>query len=114
MKPICVLLSVTYCLLLYFGVVSSLSGVDSGVPTSSRSSKFTENDGNVKIPTSIMDSLEVMYIMDVGTPTDFEEVVLDKYAVKELLPWVRQLKDELTRTHINPDGHELRVSLALI
>lgn len=53
-------------------------------------------------------SVEILYVMDPGAP-DFEEVPIDDLAKLHLLPWVWQLKDELTRSISNPTGQDLRV-----
>ncbi len=56
-----------------------------------------------------VDSLEILYVMDPNGPYCFDEVPIDDFVKRQLLSWVRQLKDELTRSSIKPMGHDLRV-----
>jgi hypothetical protein len=56
-----------------------------------------------------INDMEVLYVMDPNSHICFEEVYVDDFVTANLLPWVRNLKDELTRTPDNPDGEDLKV-----
>lgn len=55
------------------------------------------------------ESLEILYVMDPNGANCFSNVPLQDYARFQLIPWVRELKDELTRSSTKPLGHDLRV-----
>jgi hypothetical protein len=54
-------------------------------------------------------SFEVLYVMDENPPGCNDKVPIDDVARRKLLPWVRELKDELTRSTSKPSGYDLRV-----
>lgn len=58
---------------------------------------------------NLLEYLEVLYVMDPNSDICFERVYIDDFAAANLLPWVRGLKDELTRTPNNSQGEELKV-----
>ncbi len=53
---------------------------------------------------------QTLYIMDPNSEKCFEEVSVDTFTLKNLLSWVRELRDELTRTEENHNGRFLKVS----
>lgn len=55
----------------------------------------------------------MLYVMDLNGVLDFEEVLIDNFTSKNLLAWVRDLRDELTRTENNPAGQYLKVGTAI-
>jgi hypothetical protein len=56
-----------------------------------------------------LDEMQVLYVMDPNSDICFEKVYIDDVAAVHLLPWVRGLRDELTRSPSNPEGEELEV-----
>jgi hypothetical protein len=64
-------------------------------------------------PSDNVGPLEIFHVMDPNGPYCFHEGKIDKFAKVQLLPWVRHLIDELTRSGIHPAGHELRVRAML-
>lgn len=51
----------------------------------------------------------MLYVMDPDGVHDFQEVLIDNFTSVNLLAWVRELRDELTRTENNPAGQYLKV-----
>lgn len=51
----------------------------------------------------------MLYIMDPNGRKCFEEVSIDAFTSENLLSWVRNLRDELTRTEEKPEGDYLKV-----
>jgi hypothetical protein len=99
---------------LYFAflhVTGPAHGADYASDPSSESVKSPNGDSIFNSNIMKADNLEILYVMDPNSRMCFEEVVLDGYARRELLPWIQQLKDEFTRTEAKTDGNDLRVSV---
>lgn len=59
---------------------------------------------------SFFENISILFVLDPNCPLCFEDVGIDEYTNITLLPWIRGLKDALTATSDNPDGHDLKVS----
>lgn len=51
----------------------------------------------------------LLHVIDPNGFRCFEEVSIDEFTSENLLAWVRELRDELTRTENNPAGQYLKV-----